>query len=108
MSKLDDFKTAINGKRKILITFVAKDGQRFIAHKCAPLDFGPNPNAKDKTSRFHAWDYESDAPQHEISLYPNHIQKVEILTETFDPKEVVAADLKANTWFYERDWGIYS
>jgi hypothetical protein len=107
MSHIVDFKAAIACKRKIRLTFISQATRQSVTHTCAPLDFGPNPTSKDQIDIFHVWDYENELLQHEISFYPNCIQKIEVLIQTFDPKEVVTSESKPK-WHYRRNWGNYS
>lgn len=104
MSK-DSFVQAICSKKKIRVTFYSKEDGEVIVRRCAPMDYGPSKRAKDKSDRFHMWDYESDREQHTLSLKPEQIRNIEILDETFEPSEFVTWQ---TDWIIPRDWGEYS
>ncbi|WP_081609391.1 hypothetical protein [Zestomonas thermotolerans] len=101
----DEFVQAIQSKNKVRLTFHSKEDGRPLVRVCAPMDYGPSRRAKDKSDRFHLWDYESDSAQHVLSLLPNQVIRVEVLPELFDPAEFVTWDTQ---WFVQRDWGHYS
>jgi hypothetical protein len=104
----DLFLNAIQTKQRIRLTFFSKeDGHRLI-RKCAPLDYGPSRHAKDKSDRFHFWDYESDTSQHVLSLLPKQIINMELLGESFDPAEFVTWNTLSYPWIVSRDWGQFS
>ena len=66
------------------------------------MDIGPSSRAKDKSDKFHMWDYESDEKPHTVSLKPNQIQNIEVTEETFEPSEFITWLPK---WFIIRGWG---
>ncbi len=101
MSK-DSFVQAICSKKKIKVTFYSKEDKEIIVRICAPMDYGPSKRAKDKSDRFHMWDYESE---HTLGLKPEQIRNIEMLDETFEPSEFVAWQ---TDWIIPRDWGQYS
>lgn len=69
------------------------------------MDYGPSRRAKDKSDRFHLWDYESDKKNHVLSLLPSQIIEIRSLDESFEPSEFITWNCN---WFYPRDWGEYS
>jgi len=101
----NSFIQAISSKHRIRVTFYSKEDGGIIIRKCAPMDYGPSRRTKDKSDRFHMWDYESDKGPHTLSLKPEQIHNIEILDETFDPSEFVDWD---TDWLVPRDWGQYS
>ncbi|MBI5046343.1 hypothetical protein HZC07_01280 [Candidatus Micrarchaeota archaeon] len=90
------------------ITFYSEDDNGFIIRTCAPLDYGPSRRANDKTDRFHMWDYDSDKRPHTLPLVKDQIIKLEVLEQTFDPRDIITWNLKSSPWFIKRDWGEYS
>lgn len=105
---LEVFTQAIRDKRKVRLTFFSKEDGHALVRTCAPLDFGPSRRAHDKSDRFHLWDYDSDTRRHTLSLLPNQVISIEILSETFDPEELITWDVATSPWFFPRDWGEYS
>jgi hypothetical protein len=89
----DIFISAIHSKNKVRITFFSKEDGRNLIRKCAPMD------------RFHAWDYESDEKNHTLSLLPEQIVSIEVLSEMFNPSEFIRWE---PNWIVTRDWGDYS
>jgi hypothetical protein len=96
---------AIHSKNKIRLTFHSKEDGHAITRICAPMDYGPSTRAHDKSDRFHSWDYDSDTKRHTLSLLPAQVMNIEVLPETFDPKEFVTW---RTNWTIHRDWGEYS
>lgn len=101
----DIFIQAIYDKKKIRVSFYSKEDRDIVIRICAPMDYGPSRRAKDKSDRFHMWDYESDTEQHTLSLKPEQISGIEMLEETFEPSEFVTWQ---TDWIVPRDWGQYS
>jgi len=98
----DVFIEAIHNKRKTRVTFYSKEDNGVVVRICAPMDYGASKRAKDKSNRFHMWDYESDKKQHTLSLKPEQIQNIEALDESFEPSEFVTW---STDWIIPRDWG---
>ncbi|QKS88654.1 hypothetical protein [Curtobacterium flaccumfaciens] len=104
----NEFVAAIESHREVEVTFHSKeDGGAVLTRRCAPMDFGPSRRARDKTPRYHFWDWESDGPRtHTLSLLAEQIVSIEVLDSTFDPASFVAW---APNWFVERTtWGQFS
>lgn len=101
----NQFIAAIHSKSKLRVTFFSKEDRCNIIRTCAPMDFGPSNKAKDKSDRFHMWDYESDKKNHTLSLLPNQVVSIEILAQHFEPGEFITWQ---TNWFVQRDWGQYS
>ena len=72
---------------------------------CIPFDFGPSRRYKDKESRFHFYDLDSPEGNHNLSILPSQIITIEILKESFSPKDYIK--WKPN-WFIKRNWGKLS
>lgn len=102
---VSDFKNAIYSKNKIELTFYSKEDGHQLKRLCAPMDFGPSRRARDKSDRFHLWDYESDKTNHTLSLLPEQVISMVVVDKCFDPKEFVTWEPK---WFTPRDWGDLS
>lgn len=107
--KQSDIKTqffdALHAMRKIQVIFFPKEDNKRIVRICAPMDYGPSRRSKDKSDRYHLWDFTSDVKGHTLSLSPSQIISIELLPELFAPIEFVT--WKPN-WIVKRDWGIYS
>jgi len=105
---VNDFEEAIRSRRKIRITFYSKEDGHNLVRTCAPLDYGPSRRARDKSDRFHMWDYDSDTRSHILSLFPNQVATLEVLDEAFEPADLITWDVTSSPWFLPRDWGAYS
>ncbi|MCX6344259.1 MAG: hypothetical protein NT018_04205 [Armatimonadetes bacterium] len=99
------FVNAIHGKNKLIVTFFSKEDRSQLVRTCAPFDFAASTRAKDKTPRYHFWDYDSDKERHTLSLLSDQIIKMELINETFDPADIVKW---SPTWTLPRNWGQYS
>lgn len=99
------FLDALYTMNKVEVIFFSKEDNKEIVRICAPMDFGPSKRAKDKSDRYHLWDYTSYVKGHTLSLFPSQIVSIELLSERFTPSEFVT--WRPN-WIVKRDWGIYS
>jgi len=104
----DTFIFALENKRKVLLRFFSKEDGATLTRRCAPMDFGPSRRARDKSDRYHFWDYDSDAARHTLSLLPGQIHSIQLLDDPFMPQEFVTWSVSASPWFYQRNWGAYS
>ncbi len=101
------FISGIDDRQKVVLAFISKeDGGQRLVRSCAPMDFGPSRRAKNKSDRYHFWDYDSDSPggRHTLSLLPEQIAAIDKSDESFDPAEFVTWD-PPYEWFHPRDWG---
>jgi hypothetical protein len=104
------FISGIRDRRKIILTFVSKeDAGLQLTRTCAAMDYGPSRRARDKSDRYHFWDYDSDSSdgRHTLSLLAGQILLIDETEERFDPAEFVTWDPPYG-WFYPRDWGEFS
>jgi len=99
------FISALEGLQKVKLTFFSKEDGRTLVSTCAPMDYGPSRRARDKSYRYHLWDYDSDDVRHTLSLLPRQIESIVATDERFDPSEFVTW---RPAWFHPRDWGTYS
>lgn len=99
---------ALHGKTKVRLTFHSKEDGGTLVRTCAPMDVGPSRRAKDKSVRYHLWDFDSDSASHTLSLLPGQVVSVEATPEPFDPASFVTWDTKKPPWFVKRDWGSFS
>jgi len=99
------FIQAIRDRHKVRLSFNSKEDNSVLVRTCAPMDYGPSTRAHEKNDRYHLWDYDSDTQQHTLSLNPEQVQKIEVLSETFDPAEFVTWPPQ---WIVSRDWGQHS
>lgn len=104
----DTFISALRSKHKVELKFYSKEDGGILVRTCAPMDFGPSRRAKDKSDRFHFWDYDSDSARHTLSLLPEQIDSIKALPESFDPAEFITWDVAQSPWFTSRDWAAYS
>src|SRR5579885_248725 len=101
----EEFIKAIHDKKKVQLTFFSKEDAAPLSRKCAPMDFGPSRRAKDKSDRFHLWDFESDQGRHVLSILPGQVKSIEVLSEDFDPATFITWSTTTSPWFVPRDWG---
>ena len=73
--------------------------------KCIPFDIGPSSKIKDGMDRFHFYDLDSPEGKHNLSILPEQIVSINILNESFEPKDYVKWQPNR---FIPRDWGVYS
>jgi hypothetical protein len=99
------FIDGIINKSKVALDFFSKEDGQVLSRLCAPMDFGPSRRAKDKSDRYHFWDYESDTKNHVLSLLPEQVQSIEATDEQFEPEEFITWQ---PNWFFARDWGQFS
>lgn len=104
----DTFIQAIHAQNKVQLVFYSKEDGQSLVRTCAPMDFGPSRRAKDKSDRYHFWDYDSDTQRHTLSLLPHQIISISVLADTFDPSEFITWNTTVSSWFVRRDWGRYS
>jgi len=95
------FVAAIHSKNKVRVEFYSKDDSSVITRVCAPMDYGPSRKFKDGIDRYHLWDYDSDNGPHTLSLPDNQISKIEVMDDSFDPKEFVTWP---ENWIIPRNW----
>jgi hypothetical protein len=101
----EKFIESIHSRKKIRLTFFSKEDGQNITRLCAPMDYGEGRRSKDKSDKFHLWDFESDKKNHPLSLLPNQIVGMEFTDLKFDPSDFV----KWNpNWIIKRDWGKFS
>jgi hypothetical protein len=103
------FVTALEELDRVKLTFVSKeDAGLALTRSCAPMDFGPSRRSKDKSDRYHFWDYDSDSQggSHTLGLLPGQIITIEKTEMPFDPAEFIT--WTPVEWFYPRDWGAFS
>jgi hypothetical protein len=67
------------------------------------MGFGPSRRAHDKNYRFHLWDYESDTKNHTLSLLPEQVVSMDVLSEDFEPSEFITWSTKTSNWFVPRE-----
>jgi hypothetical protein len=91
----EKFISGIDSCQKVVLTFVSKeDGGQHLVRTCAPMDYGPSRRTKNKSDRYHFWDYDSDSPEgrHTLSLLPEQVVAMDLSDELFDPAEFMAWD----------------
>lgn len=102
---LETFIQAIHKRQKVRVKFYSKEDSGILLRTCAPMDYGPSRRSKRKNDRYHFWDYDSDTRSHVLSLNPEQVIEIQLLSESFDPAEFVTW---STDWFVPREWGIYS
>jgi hypothetical protein len=81
------FIDAIAEKKKVCLRFYSKADTGVIDLVCAPMDYGPGPNAADDVNRYWFWDYSSNTGTPTLSLSPEQVLDVRILGQVFDPAD---------------------
>lgn len=76
---LDDFNFAIRENLNVGLTFFSEKDGMYVNRICAPLDYAPSSKYKDKTPRFHFWDF---TRKHNLALLPENISGLQVLNET--------------------------
>lgn len=76
-----------------------------IERHCIPFDFWPSRKFKDGVDRYHFWDLDSPEKKHNLSILPEQLIKIEILSQSFNPWDYVKWK---PTWFVKRDWWDFS
>lgn len=104
MNNHDKFIRAIHEKR-VLQVKVNSFEKGIISRKCIPFDYGPSRKYNDKQNRYHFYDLDSPDGPHNLPILPRQLIDIDILEETFNPKDYVK--WKPN-WFVTRNWGDYS
>lgn len=105
MSNNSVFIKSINDKNLVTVEFNSgKEG--IISRKCVPYDYGPNKKFKDGLDRFSFYDLDTTGKNHSLSINPNEVINIEILTESFEPAKYVT--LPHKKWHIKRDWGELS
>lgn len=104
----DIFIEAIHSKQKVRLTFYSKEDGQELIRTCAPMDYGPSRRAKNQSDRYHFWDYDSDTKRHTLSLLPQQVVSIEILSDNFEPAEFITWDVTKFPWFVQRNWGDFS
>lgn len=95
---------AIHSKKKVKVKFDSYE-KGIIERICIPFDFGPSKRYKDGKNRLHFYDLNSPEGKHNLSILPEQIIEINILEETFSPRDYVTW---TPNWIVQRDWGIYS
>lgn len=99
---------AIHSKNKVLLKFFSKEDGTQISRICAPMDFGPSRRAKDKSDRFHFWDFKSDIKNHTLSLLPDQVISIDLISENFSPFDFITWNTLNSPWYIKREWGVHS
>lgn len=108
MITIDEFVQAIRNKNKVRVKFYSKEDDDILERVCAPMDYGPSRRTRNKTDRYHLWNFESDKGWHTLSLLPDQIKDMVVLDEYFNPADFVNWNLTAKPWFIDRNWGKHS
>ncbi len=104
MDKHEIFIKAIHEKKRVRVK-VNSEEKGIIVRECIPFDFGPSRRYKDGNNRYHFWDLDSPDGSHNLSILPNQLIEIEILDESFIPKDYITWPAPYD-WFVKRDWGM--
>lgn len=104
----DTFIEAIHVTRKLRLTFYSKEDGQQLVRTCAPMDYAPSRRTKDKSDRYHFWDYDSDTQRHTLSLLPQQVISLEMLPDLFNPAEFITWSTASSPWLITRNWGTFS
>ncbi|WP_099346999.1 hypothetical protein [Clostridium tertium] len=99
-----NFVQSINEMKLVKVVFDSYEKGR-ITRVCVPFDYGPSRRYRDGEDRYHFYDLDSPSSNHNLSILPQQIKSIEILNETFCPEDYVKW---TPSWFFKRDWGLYS
>ena len=99
-----NFVQAINEMKLVKVVFNSYEKGK-ITRVCVPFDYGPSRRYRDGKDRYHFYDLDSPSSNHNLSILPEQIVSIDIISENFRPSDYVKWQPK---WFIERDWGIYS
>ena len=103
---LEKFLEAINNRKLVEVTFIAKSDSQIRVRKCVPFDYGASSKAKDKSDKYHFFDLNSPNGRHNLPLFPNQIQEINILeNESFEPSNYITWE---PNWIVKRDWDEFS
>lgn len=102
------FIESILQKKKLLLRYYSKEDGQILERTCAAMDYGPSRHAKNKSDRYHFWDYDSDTECHPLSLPAEQISSISLLEAAFEPAEFVTWNVATSPWYFPRDWGVYS
>jgi hypothetical protein len=104
----DEFIQAIHDQNKLELTFYSKEDSHELIRICAPMDYGPSRRANNKDDRYHFWDYDSDTERHTLSLLPDPVIHIKVLSKKFNPAEFITWNTQTSPWFVQRDWDQFS
>lgn len=99
------FLEAISLKRQVNIKINSKE-KGIIERVCVPFDFGPSRRYKDGLDRFHFFDLNSPEGKHNLSILPEQLIEINLLTIAFNPADYIT--WSPINWFIQRDWGKFS
>jgi len=78
---------AITEKNKVCLRFYSKADTGVIDLVCAPVSYGPGPNAGEDVNRYWFWDYTSNTGSPTLGLLPEQVLDLRILGQKFDPAD---------------------
>jgi hypothetical protein len=95
------FLDAIRQKKLIRIAFYSRPDSGTVDRECAPLDYGPEPDAANVLNQYWIWDPANTAGANPLGLLSDQIVSVQVLGKDFDPSTFLAL---SRPWFVARDW----
>ena len=98
-----EFIKSINDKLIVELTFKTPKG--ILKRRCIPFDFGPSRRFRDKSQRYHFLVLNGLEREHNLSILPRQILKIELTKTCFNPSNYIKWKPK---WFIKRNWGVYS
>ena len=101
------FIDAIDSATLVVVEFFSKADGRMLVRACAPMDYAPPSRGRDRSHRYHFWDYESGGllPPHPLSMLADQIRRMSPTSDRFDPGDFVTWPPR---WSYPREWGRFS
>jgi hypothetical protein len=96
------FLDAIREKKLIRVVFYSQPDAGKVDRECVPLDYGPEPGAKDALNRYWIWDQANTAGSNPLGLLPAQIVSVDVLGKGFDPQKLPVG---TRPWSVPRAWG---
>jgi len=104
ISNHHQFLDAIRERKLIRIVFYSQPDKGTVDRECAPLDYGPAPDANDTLNRYWIWDHANTAGSNPIGLLPDQIVSAQVLGKDFDPGRLAVG---ARPWSVPRSWGVH-
>lgn len=100
----DEFIMGLLEKRKVMISFFSTGGADHEIRSCAPVDFGPSGRFKDKTNRYHFFDFTGRPGPHPMALKAEQIYRIRVTDEHFEPEAFLGRYRGPGRWWIDRRW----
>src|SRR6478609_8103985 len=81
------FLVAVQEKRKVRVRFYSRADSGVLDRVCAAMEYGRGAEFPDGFHRYWLWNYAGASGSQLLSLLPQEIVELHVLTEVFDPAE---------------------